>query len=123
MKEYLVIAELDNKGYIIGTTDDLSVAESKMEELFSIANQYPFNELYKFNADLKDFASYPINGNAMYFGMQKKAMSNGMLTISILDLTKRTFSLQQFISERSNTSYAFFSVDEAIIPEIVFYAN
>jgi hypothetical protein len=34
MKQYLVIAELENNGYIIGTTNDLQEAEEKLAEFF-----------------------------------------------------------------------------------------
>jgi len=39
MNEYLLIAELENTGYIIGTTSDMQTAEAKLKELFILADQ------------------------------------------------------------------------------------
>ena len=86
MKQYLVIAELENTGYIIGTTSDPKEAQDKSAELFILADQIPFNELYKFNDHLSEFQSYPINGNAMYFGNEKCCTSNGSLSVYILEI-------------------------------------
>ena len=121
MKQYLVIAELGNTGFIIGTTTDLIEAEDKSAELFILANQIPFNDLYKFKDHLKEYYSYPINGNGIYNGKFKYSTSNGYLSVDIMEITA-DFSIGQFISERSNTSYAVISEDD-IIPEIMFYAN
>ena len=49
MKKYLVIAELINKVYIIGTYNAFQKSKVKIEELFTIANQYPFNHIEKFD--------------------------------------------------------------------------
>ena len=121
MKQYLVIAELEYDGYVIGTTSNLQEAEDKLSEIFMLADLHPFNELYKLNDYLKSFQSYTINGNGEYFGKFKTCRSNGSLSVYIMEISE-SFSLQQFISERENTSYAVTS-EVDMIPEILFYAN
>ena len=123
MQNYLVVAELENKGYIIGFIDDYQTAKAKLDEICSLGNNYPFNLLYFFHSYLNKFQSYPINGNAEYVGNFKFCTSNGILSIYIIDVKEQEqeFSLQQFISERTNTSYALIS--EETVPEVMFYAN
>ena len=121
MKQYLVIAELENKGYVIGTINDLKEAEDKSAELVILADEYPINELYKLNDHLCIYESYPINGNDQYCGKFKYCTSNGVFSVYVIEIDE-SFSIQLFISERSNTSYAAISEDD-IIPEVLFYAN
>ena len=125
MNEYLLIAELENTGYIIGTTSDMQTAEAKLNELFILADQYPIHQIHEFNAYLEQYRSYPINGNAEYFASNhvKHCASNGFLSVYILGIgITDKFFIEQFISERSNTSYAVIS-DDDIVPEILFYAS
>ncbi len=121
MKNYLVIAELENNGYVIGITDDLKAAKYKIDKLFAIANQYPINQIQRFNKYLKKYQSYTITGNAIYCGKDVQCISNGLFSIYIIEMNKN-FTLQQFIYERQYTSYACISEDE-IVPEILSYAN
>ena len=121
MKQYLVIAELENKGYVIGTSNDLQEAEDKSAELVILADEYPINELYKCKDHLSTYQSYSINGNEAYCGKFKYCTSNGVFSVYIIEIDE-SFSIQLFMSERSNTSLAAISEDD-IIPEIMFYAN
>jgi len=121
MKRYLVIAELENRGYIIGDTDDLDETKANLEELFIMADRFPINELHKFNSNLSRYQSYKIYGNSEYIRKCKLCKSNGIFSVYVIE-TNNSFSLQQFISERQNTSYAVVSEDD-IIAEVMFYAN
>lgn len=121
MKQYLVIAELKYTGYIIGITDNYQLAYAKVDELFCIADNYPFNELFKLSSHFKEYQKYKINGNAEYVGKFKFSSSNGAFSVYVMEIDA-SFSLQQFISERTNTSYAAIS-DEDVEPEVLFYAN
>jgi len=119
-REYLVIAELKYTGFIIGASDDHKAAERKAERIYALSDYYPFNQLYKLKSHLLTYESYNINGNAEYFWKCKSCQSNGAYSVYIVEIDE-SFSIQQFISERSSTSYAIIS-DETTI-ELLFYAN
>jgi len=121
MEGYLIIAELKYTGYIIGRADDMIFAIAKSEELFALADLYPFNELYKLSGHLKEYQRYKINGNAEYLGKCKTCTSNGVFSVYVTEIDKH-FSLQLFISERNNCSYAAFS-DGETKPDIMVYAS
>jgi len=121
MKQYIVIAELENDGYIIGTNSKLQEAEDKLAEIFVLSDLHPIYESHELNEYLKSFQSYTINGNGEYIGNFKTCTSNGVFSVYIIEISDN-FSLQQFISERSATSYAAIGEGDEE-PEILFYAN
>lgn len=121
MEGYLIIAELKYTGYVICRTDNLVQAKAKVEGLFSLTDLYPFNEIYKLSGHLSEYQKYKINGNAEYLGKCNQCISNGDFSVYILEIDKH-FSLQQFISERQNCSYAVFS-DGETEPDVMVYAN
>ncbi|MCD4768585.1 MAG: hypothetical protein K8R35_00255 [Bacteroidales bacterium] len=114
MERYLVILEVEYQGYVIGTCDNLIIAGLKSDELFNLADQYPFNEQERIIDHLEDCTSYSIGKNAEYCGRCKECTSNGILSVYIIDMKVRKFSLQQFMSERQNTSYEIGSYKETI---------
>ena len=122
MTKYLIIAELETKGYIIGTVNSLSSARKKTNKIFDLSNQFSFHELHLFHPYLSQYQSYEIKGNAMYCGKGKECISNGLLSTYILEIDSDNFSMKQFIKEREGTSYAIEDDDEKL-PEIFIYAN
>lgn len=122
MTKYLIIAELDTKGYIIGTLQSLHTAKKKTKKIFELSNQFSFHELHLFHPYLSQYKSYEIKGNALYMGNEKQCISNGLLSIYILEIDSKKFSMEQFIKERESTSLAVVDLDEKL-PEYAIYAN
>lgn len=122
MKKYLIVAELDTKGYIIGIINSLSSAKKKTKKIFELSNQFSFHELHLFHPYLSQFISYEIKGNAMYIGKGKECTSNGALSNYILEINTKGFSIKQFIKERISTSYAIFDEDEKLL-DFAIYSN
>ena len=122
MNHYLIIAELETTGYIIGIADDYTSAEIEVDVLVSLGDKYNTKEHEELIQYLQNHQSYPINPNAEYFTNYQVCHSDGIFSVYIIDLTKQEFSLQQFISERNNTSYAIVDADNDDL-EMCFYAN
>ena len=119
--KFIIIAELETKGYIIGTAKSLNQAKKLSDKIFGLANQYSFNDLHSFHSCLKHYKCYEIKGNATYIKC-KECISNGLLSIYILEIDLKDFSVDLYIKERASTSYAAFSENDSI-PEILVYAN
>lgn len=105
IKKYLILLEIEKSGYIIGITKNLPEAKALMKSVNKISDEYDINEMYRVASKVHYSSSYNIKGNLDYCGKSKYQISNGVLSIYILELDD-TFSLKSFIQERINTSWA-----------------
>lgn len=101
---YLLIAEVYNKGYIIGFQESIEVAEKTAEELFEKYNLI-INEIETIaSKEFNHFESYKLNENTPYFGNSSWLRSNGAFTVIIVKITSHSFCLKTFMAERANFS-------------------
>ena len=106
MKNYLMVLELQNHGFIIGTTERLSEAKKTLNELLRLYRLYE-PDAKKFFTHLSGYRSYHINGNNLLIEKYKYGTNNGPLTSSIIVINPETFSVDLFIRERENSSHIF----------------
>lgn len=105
--KYIVVVEIDDKGYIFRLINKEEDALEFRERVLNISRNYSYPEIYaKINA-LNPVASYNINGNQLYFGNFKSNISNGVYSVYLLKINEKTFCLQSFIKEREYNSTVF----------------
>lgn len=106
--KYLIVAEIEETGFIIKQTDSFIEAEAVMENVISVASaKHAFPDTPQFNNDLKHCKSYPIHHTNPYTGLYKTSTSNGTLSVSIYDTKVKGFSIKKFIYERAAIVNAF----------------
>jgi len=87
-------------------------AQKICAKLIKASDIYSFSELDKYHAHLTEFKSYAIKGNLMWVSKCREQTTNGVLTFSIIEIDKKSFSISQFIRERENCSSIFDLNDE-----------
>ena len=109
---YFVIAELYRKGFIIGNYDTLEIAEKVKYNIAILVSKYEFSQIKRAEKDLKKYRSYIIR-NELYYSGGKSNMSNGAMSIIILELhtkysrDKKYDTIEDFINEREFQSTLF----------------
>ena len=129
--KYLIIAELDQCGFLLQFMDDCEEAKLYADIIFNASMNYPYSEMYIVEDELDYFASYTINGNELYIGNFIYGHSNGAYTVSVMKIDMDKFCLKVFIKERENHSTVFDYIEnqekfERILetfPDFGFYAN
>lgn len=111
--QYLIVIEIDRLGIITEYFSSLSDAQIFSKKTFSFFEGFHSNEIEKAIRVLKkqEYLSYRINGNQMYLGKTRYTLSNGEITISIIDVDKSVFCSKSFIKERENHSSVFNEID------------
>lgn len=103
--KYLIIAEIEKKGFILEFFNHIENAEAFARTTFDLRRGFAFNDMYRVEEKLKYFATYRINGNQEYVGNVLRQLSNGAYSVSIIKINKREFCLKSFIKERENHSW------------------
>lgn len=101
---YLIVVEIERKGFLIDIVKSKAQAEVIAERLVEISVSYPFADMYKVEQELTYFASYTMNGTQVYLGKFIYHCSNGSYSVSTLQIDLNTFCVQTFIRERENQS-------------------
>jgi hypothetical protein len=107
LNKYLIIAEIERKGFLLDSTDNLVEAGTFAELVFHLSDEFSIYEMHLVERKLNYFASYNINGTEVYVGKSLRSISNGVYSVSILKIDPATFSLEIFIKERENHSTVF----------------
>ena len=55
----------------------------------------------------KGYVSYRVNGTELYFGKCKDQITDGILTVSVIEAVENNFCLQTLMKERENQSLVF----------------
>jgi hypothetical protein len=108
-KIYLIVVEIDRTGFITEFRTSFEEAESLSEELFNYVNMFEFKDREKIIPILKqrDYRTYQIKGNQIYFPCAKSSITDGFCTINVLEIDLNTFCLEKLIKERENHSMVF----------------
>ena len=105
--KYLIIAEFESQGFVLGIADSEQIAEKHVTRLSNIIDEYPFGEHTKIISKLEYIASYNIKGNQTFLESSMICSSNGSSSIYVVKINMNTFSLKSFIKERENLSSVF----------------
>ena len=105
--QYLIVAEIENKGFLLRFMVDLKEAEMYAEKIFQYSDEFLFSDVCKIEEKLKYFASYKANGSEIYLRKIKGGRSNGAYTVSFMEVEMNKFCLKTFIRERENNSLVF----------------
>lgn len=91
--QYMLVAEIKNKGFILGAVDNKAQMVAKHKYVFEILNNQPIDECYKIVKNSKYLVAYTIIGT-----------QNNLKECSIfaLKIEAKTFSLRSFIKKREN---------------------
>lgn len=115
MVKYLIVVEIDRRGYILELVDDLDAGQRIIEDIFDISEVYTIYEMDKVAERLPYpcTATYEIKGNELYVGKGGTSTSNGVLTVTAVEIDTETFCLESFIRERENHSMVFGDCDDS----------
>ena len=105
-KKYLIIAEIIDRGYVLGYVHTLEVAETILKNVFAYSDWYSFCDMYRVAEHLKFSVSYKMNGNYLFM-TPPHGNCNGALSVYRIEIDLDTFSLSSFIRERENISEVF----------------
>lgn len=105
--QYLIVAEILKKGFILKITTDEKEAELFHQLIFDLSNKYPFGESHKIEKYLNYLISYNIKGNEFFISNSFLTSSNGEFSVYVLKIATETFCLKSFIKERENNSIVF----------------
>lgn len=105
--KYLILAEIEKKGFLIKFIDNYEEAEKFASITFDLSDEFQFSEMSKVEMKLTFFASYQVNGSEVHIGWCKKGITNGAYSVSVIEIDMNNFNLNQFILERINHSTVF----------------
>ena len=105
--KYLILAEIEKKGFFIKFIDNYDEAEKFARMTFDNSDEFQYSEMSKVEEKLTFFASYQVNGNEVYIGSCKSGISNGAYSVSVIEIDMNNFNINQFILERINHSTVF----------------
>ena len=106
----LIIAEMENTGYIIGFYETREEAEKKLDKLnrdFGVFSNISKELLIE---KLKPYRQYKINGKQTFIYNSNIVTGNSLIQLYLIDLewnkefSDITFNLELFIKERENTA-------------------
>lgn len=105
--KYLIVAEIENKGFLLKIEDNFEKAESFAQYIYSLSDEFYIYEMDKVEQKLKYFSFYKINGNEIYLKKIKTSISNGVYTVSVVEIDLNNYCEKTFIKERENHSSVF----------------
>lgn len=108
--KYLIIVEIERTGFITEFKSSFKEAFDFSNKLYlSLSELFPIDKREKIVDVLKErgYASYKINGTELYFGKCKDQITDGILTVSVVEIDSNKFNLQMLIKERENSSLVF----------------
>ena len=126
----LIIVEIERTGFITEFCDTYEEASTRAENLMNTAGNLDTEEkkerVISFLRN-RNYTSYHINGNHIWCGKYRQCLSDGILSISVLEVDMKFFCLKTFIRERENHSEVFDGIlsDELLekFPQIDLIAN
>lgn len=104
-EKYLIFLEIAHFGYVFRSTLGQKKVMLYIREVILCNQNFEFDDLYNLK-HLELIIRYTIKGNQKYFGISKRATSDGIITASLV-LLKPGFSLKTIIRERENYSIPF----------------
>lgn len=108
MKRYLMVAEFEDTGYIIGIAANLSDAKRTLNEIGQMAYLYAGSDLRdKMEPHLEGYKKYRINGNNKLIEECAYGTNRGGFSMSAMVIDPRHFSMEMYIKERENNSYIY----------------
>lgn len=108
LKEYLVLAELEGTGYIVGSFDTIPQAEQVYEELTERYHHLHKGKGHELFEKAMNYPTYKIHPTCKYqFLNAYKHCSNGVYSTYIICTDWEGFSLEQLIIDREKTVYLF----------------
>ena len=113
-KPYLFVVEIGKVGFIGSMFDSLEEAKELSDELIDLI-MGPFKQnradICRFLMD-KGYFTYFIKGNQRYVGNVANCISNGVFTVSVVNVRPEHFCLKSFVKERENSSWLFEDLDD-----------
>jgi len=108
-RKYLVIAEVERTGFIVGFFKKYLSAVELANELLLLGEFFPWSESEKIKIQLRNrnLREYQIKGNQIYFDKGIYGSTDGKYSVLVLPADKREFNLEIFIKERENYSIVF----------------
>lgn len=108
-RQYLVIAEVERQGFIMGRFKKYWPAVELANELLLYGELFPWKEPEKIILQLQNrkVKEYPIKGNQLYFDKGIYGSTDGKYSVIVLPINTKNFSLETFIRERENHSIVF----------------
>jgi hypothetical protein len=108
LKEYLVIAELEGTGYIVGSFDTIPQAEQVYEELTERYNHIHQGKGHELFEKVMNYPTYKVHPTCIHqFENVYKHSTNGVYSTYIIITAWEGFSLKQLILDRSSTVYLY----------------
>lgn len=117
--KYLIIVEIERTGFITEFKNTYEEASASAENLMNYTGGLDSETVKKKVISFmrqRNYISYHINGNQLYFGKVRRSLSDGIITISIAEIDMKTFCLKTLIRERENHSIVF---DDEINDELL----
>lgn len=114
-KQYMILVENKNKGFILKFMDDEEEVKIYCNQLFNLSREYPFGEMEEVINKFDCIASYVVNGNQIYtlksITCSIAGSSDGDYSVSAIKIDINIFCLKTFIRERENHSTVFNNYD------------
>jgi hypothetical protein len=104
--KYLILAEFERYGFLYTVNENLEVAKLLCSKIFYLSDKYSFDYILS-KLLKKSIATYEINGNELYASKTIWGHSNGIYSVSIIEINPDTFCIKTFIKERQNCSTVF----------------
>ncbi len=104
-KKFLIVAELDRKGFMLKIEDSLKKAMAFSERTFMLSKEFCYDDMYKIEYKLNPFAKYEVSGNVMCLSKFKSSTTNGFYSVTVVEIELK--NLKMFIRERENLSIVF----------------
>lgn len=105
--QYLIIAEIKNKGFVMRAMADEVEAKTYSDKLLKLSSGYQFDGMFDVLKKINFITTYTIKGNQVYTGKTHLSVSDESYTVSVLKIDVNTFCLKTFIKERENHSIVF----------------